>query len=312
MKRYPACIMATCVVPWDAEYNFAEELFRHQVRTLATTATPHLYVFGTAGEGYAVSDSQFDRIVSVFQEEMKANGAEPIVGIISLSLPTIQERIARWRDRGVRRFQISLPSWGALSERELFAFFDQVCGRFRDCQFLHYNLPRTKRLVTPREYGQLAALHPNLVATKNCIDVIDRIVELLGLSPQLQHFFGETGYAYGSLLGECGLLASTCVTNWKSAQQYFEAGRRRDVEAVIAMQRELSALGRDFLELAGEHIDGAYDKMLWKLHDRRFPLRLQPPYEPATDEAFARFVELLQRKYPRWAGEPKGKVGSNG
>src|SRR5437016_6854891 len=128
MTRYPACIMATAVVPWDERGDFAEDLFRHEVRELLAKLTKHLYVFGTAGEGYAVSDRQFDRIVRVFHEEMKAGGSEAMAGIISLSLPTIVERITHARELGVRRFQISLPSWGALSETEVFEFFRQTCG----------------------------------------------------------------------------------------------------------------------------------------------------------------------------------------
>lgn len=301
MKRYPCCILATCVLPWDEHGNFLEELFCDQVRALLAR-TKHLYIFGTAGEGYAVADRQFDQIVRVFHEAMYAGGAEPMVGVISLSLATITERIARARDAGIRLFQVSLPSWGALSEREVFEFFRQTCGRFPDCGFLHYNLMRTKRLVTAREYAQLADEFPNLVATKNSTDAMDRLEELLTGAPQLQHFLTETGYAYGSLIDECGLLISLATTNWGSAQVYFEAGRRRAVEPLLTMQRELSALGRDLAEVVGDaaHIDGAFDKMLWRLHDRRFPLRLLPPYQGASDEAFDRFAALLRVKYPRW------------
>ena len=63
-----------------------------------------------------------------------------MVGVISLSLPTIIERIERARQMGIRHFQISLPSWGALSDSELKTFFKETCGRFPDCSFLHYNL----------------------------------------------------------------------------------------------------------------------------------------------------------------------------
>src|SRR5687768_10244596 len=111
MKRYPCALMATCCVPWDENGNFMEEVFRRQVASMLK-GTPHLYIFGTAGEGYAVTDRQFDQIVRVFHDAMKAGGAEPMVGIIHLSLPVIMERIARARDLGVRRFQLSLPSWG--------------------------------------------------------------------------------------------------------------------------------------------------------------------------------------------------------
>src|SRR5437868_1206654 len=80
MKRYPSCILATCVVPWDEKGNFLEELFRSEVREVLAHGTRHLYLFGTAGEGYAVSDRQFERIVRVFHEEMQAGKGEAMVG----------------------------------------------------------------------------------------------------------------------------------------------------------------------------------------------------------------------------------------
>ena len=115
--------MGTCEVPWDDEGRFLEAVFRRGVRA-ALNGTPHLYLFGTAGEGYAVTDQQFDQIVSAFVDEMQQAQAEPMVGVIHLSLGTIVERIARCRDAGVRQIQISLPSWGALGDKELFEFFE--------------------------------------------------------------------------------------------------------------------------------------------------------------------------------------------
>lgn len=303
MKVFPSCILATCVVPWDERGQFLEDLFRDQVRQLLTHCTRNLYIFGTAGEGYAVSDRQFDTITRVFYETMRQANADPMVGVISLSLTTIIERIERARDLGVRQFQISLPSWGPLTERELFEFFEQTCGRFPDCQFLHYNLLRTKRLVTPAEYGRLAERHENLVATKNSTDSLDRIGDLLLLAPQLQHFFTETGYAFGSLIGDCGFLASVATTNWESAKRFFEAGTLQNAALLVEMQQELVALTRDLLDVVGHaaHIDGAFDKLLWKLHDSRFPLRLLPPYTAADDSCAERLAALIREKYPRWA-----------
>lgn len=301
--RYPCCIMAGCVVPWSEKHEFMEDPFRHQIRVMLKDGTQHLYIFGTAGEGYAVSNRQFREIANVFAEEVRSGGAEPMVGAISLSLPTIIERIEMARDLGVRRFQISLPSWGALTESELLTFFRETCGRFRDCEFLHYNLMRTKRLVTAAEYARLAEEHPNLVATKNSTDSMERIHALLTQAPQLRHFLTETGYIFGSLLGEPGLLISIASTNWNAGHEFFEAGRRRDAAVLIACQRELNAILHFLLDAAGpaERIDGAYDKMLWRLHDQRFPLRMLPPYEGATEEGFHRFEAALREKFPKWA-----------
>ena len=310
-KRYPQCILAACCVPWDGDDRFLEAVFRRGVRTTLALGTRHLYVFGTAGEGYAVTDRQFDQVVAAFADEMRLANAEPMVGVISLSLGTILERIERCRDLGVRHFQISLPSWGPLADRELFDFFDRVCGRFPDCQFLHYNLLRTKRLVTGREYGRLAERHPNLVATKNTGDSLGHIESLLGDAPQLQHFLSERGYVHGSQFGECGILASL-VMNWPKLQALLEAGKRRDVATLVDLQRQCSLVLRTLFEAVPEgRIDGAYDKLFAKMHDPDFPLRLLPPYAGSTDDEYRAFVRLLGERLPDWIPTPQGHGQGN-
>jgi dihydrodipicolinate synthase/N-acetylneuraminate lyase len=302
VKRFPACVLATAVVPWTPTWELDEELFQAEVAALLAADYCTLYIFGTAGEGYAVTDEQFQRIVEVFSNAMRGGGAEPMVGVISLSLAEIVARIEAGRSLGVRRFQISLPSWGELDVKEVRVFFDEVLGRFEDCEFLHYNLLRAKRLVTPAEYAAIAADHPNLVATKNSTDSMARVRGLLDEAPLLQHFLNERGFLYGSLIGECGLLASVATTNLKMGRHYFEVGRTRKVEMLVALEKDLAGIGAALRECAGGgRIDGAYDKVLWKLHDARFPLRLLPPYQAAPEDAADKLEAFLRERYPDWA-----------
>jgi dihydrodipicolinate synthase/N-acetylneuraminate lyase len=53
----------------------------------------HVYVFGTAGEGYAVDGPRFREIVRVFREETRAAGVHPQVGVIGLSTARVVESI---------------------------------------------------------------------------------------------------------------------------------------------------------------------------------------------------------------------------
>jgi dihydrodipicolinate synthase/N-acetylneuraminate lyase len=298
-KRFPAGIMSTCCIPWDADGRFAEGIFRRNVQH-ALHGTKLLYVFGTAGEGYAVTDRQFDEIVTAFADEMLRGQAEPMVGVIDLSLGTIIERIQRARDLGVSQFQISLPSWAALSELELFSFFKHICGGFPDCRFMHYNLPRTKRMVSGKEYGRLAAEHPNLVATKNCGDSQSHLRSLIEDSPELQHFLSEAGYVYGSLFGECGILASF-IMNWPKLRALFDAGQRCDVATIVAIQREVDIVLQTLFEaIPDNRIDGSYDKLFEKMYEPDMPLRLQPPYIGSSDEEYHNFVRLLKQRLPDW------------
>src|SRR5581483_6479576 len=126
-------ILATAVIPWRPDHRFDEATFRRQVATIARGLTTHIYVFGTAGEGYAVTDAQGDEIAAAFWRAAQDFGVSPMLGVVSLSLPTILGRIERGRALGFREFQISLPSWGALNDRDLDAFFAETCGRFPDC-----------------------------------------------------------------------------------------------------------------------------------------------------------------------------------
>jgi dihydrodipicolinate synthase/N-acetylneuraminate lyase len=291
--------MTTCCVPWTNEGRFAEAVFRRGVR-ISLEGTSHLYIFGTAGEGYAVTDRQFDQIVAAFAEEMRQASAEPMVGVIHLSLGTIIERIERCRDAGLRQFQISLPSWGALNDREMFGFFDGVCDRFPDCQFMHYNLPRAKRIVTGIEYGRLAEAHPNLVATKNTGDSLSHLRSLFDDAPQLQHFLSEAGYIYGSPFGECGILASF-VMNWQKLRSLFDAGEQGDVATLSSIQREVDIIIQTLSEtVPNGRIDGAYDKLFAKMYDPAFPLGMLPPYVGSSDDEYQAFVRLLGERLPDW------------
>lgn len=304
MKRFPSCIMATCCIPWDEAGRFAEAIFRRSVRTTLAAGTKHVYVFGTAGEGYAVADRQFDQIVAAFADEMRQGGADPMVGVISLSLGTILERIERSRNLGVRQFQISLPSWAALGDHELSAFFDQVCNSFPDCRFMHYNLMRTKRLITGKEYGRLAEAHPNLVATKNCGDSMSHIQSLIEDAPQLQHFLSERGYGYGCQFGECSILASFTM-NWSKQRALFEAGKKGDLAAIAGIEKEASLVLKTLFETVPDNrIDGAYDKLFEKMYHPDFPLRLLPPYGGPSDSEYQAFVKLLGERLPEWVPAP--------
>ncbi|MEO6001706.1 MAG: dihydrodipicolinate synthase family protein [Opitutus sp.] len=286
-----AAILATAVVPWDQKFEFDEPVFRRQVATIAQDLTRHIYIFGTAGEGYAVSEKQYDQVTKAFWESAQENDVSPMVGVISLSLPTIVDRIQRAYALGFRTFQLSLPSWGMLNDQEVDAFFAETCGRFPDCHFHHYNLMRTKRLLTSVEYRRLAEAHPNFVGVKASTSDPAVLADLLTVSPRLRFFFTEMGYAIARRTQETGLLISLASVNPKRAKQFValdDAQRTADVADFHAMAAALKEISTNRF-----HIDGAYDKMLFRMSDPTFPLRLLPPYRYASEEDFARFKAAL-------------------
>jgi dihydrodipicolinate synthase/N-acetylneuraminate lyase len=304
MPRYHQTVLVSCEIPWDERENLIEAVFRTEVRMVLKQGFKHLYVFGTAGEGYAVDSARFRQIVAIFAEETNRDGVHPQVGVIGLSTANIVERIAIAYASGFRTFQISLPSWGALNDVELLTFFTDVCGAFPDAQFLHYNLPRAKRVLNGADYRRLVDAVPNLVATKNTGGGSQRAADLMRHAPELQHFFGEDNFMAGCMFGECSLLASFGPMVPRKTWEYFEAGRTGQLDALLRLHHGfLDLLGDLFAPLlAQERIDGAYDKLIVRLGGlEQMPLRLLSPYQGFGEEEYQVCKQILHQKYADWS-----------
>ncbi len=300
--RYPQAILVSCEIPWDKNEALLEDVLRRSVRATLRNFN-HLYIFGTAGEGYAVSQAQFRRIVDIFYEETRGDEIYPMVGLIGLSTAIVLEKLQYAYDRGFRAFQISLPSWGRLSDAEVMTFFSAVCGAFPAAEFLHYNLPRAGRVLEARDYRPLVAALPNLVATKNTGGGHKRAAELVSQVGELQHFLGEGNFLQGCLYGECSLLATFGSLCPQKVKTYYAAAREGDFPTMLALQRGFHDMLVDlFALLAGESkIDGAYDKLWQRLGGfEQMPLRLLSPYHGFSEEQFRACRQLLERKYADW------------
>lgn len=302
MSRFPRTVLGTVCLPWAEDGSLDEAVFRRTITNLVHCGLPDLYVFGTAGEGYAVTDTMFRRIALVFAETMReAGGSPPIVGLVSLSLATMIERAQFCLANGISTFQFALPNWAATSDAEMKQVFAELCGRFPEANFIHYNLMRSGRLVRPLEYAELAERHPNLVGTKYGGGDPFMISGLMRHAPMLRHFLTEQGYYLGAPLGECALLTSISSSNPARAREYLQAGATGDATRFTQLYRELCGVLHALLDAAGtSFIDGAYDKAIHRLTEPDFPLRLLPPYGSTTVAVFERYRDTLTADFPDW------------
>ena len=305
MARYPQAVLVSCEIPWDENENLMAGVFRKEVRHALKQGFNHIYIFGTAGEGYAVDTARFQQIVQIFYEETRREEVHPMVGVIALSTANIVERLGLAHDLGFRTFQISLPCWEALNDTEVMTFFRDVCGTFPDSQFLHYNLYRAKRVLGGIDYQRLIDAVPNLVATKNG-GGLALAADLMRHAPELQHFFVEGTFPHGCMFGECSLLSSFGPMTPHKTWELFEAGRTGQIEKLVQLQHGFHNLLSDvFGPLLGEkRVAGAYDKMIVRLGGlEEMPLRLLSPYQCFTEEQYQACKRIFYDKYPDWVSK---------
>lgn len=303
MARYPQAVLVSCEIPWDENEQLMEDVFRREVRLTLKRGFKHLYVFGTAGEGYAVDTPRFRQIVRVFREETRGDGVHPMVGVIGLSTANVVERLALAHDAGFRTFQITLPSWGRVSDEEVARYFRDVCGAFPDSRFLHYNLPRAGRVLGGADYRRLIDAVPNLVATKTTSGGLAGADDLMRHAAELQHFMGEANFPHGCMYGECSLLASFAPMTPHKSWELFEAGRSGQIERLFSLQHQFHKMATDVLAPVRHvgHIDGAYDKIVLRLGGfEEMPLRMLSPYMGFDEEQYQACKRVLHESYPDW------------
>lgn len=278
--RYPQHNLGAALLPWTEEYELDVPGFEKQIRSIIEEGLTCFYILGTAGEGFALDDLLFRQVVEIFAANSVATGYDPQVGLIGTSMRHMMRRAEYCYGKGIRMFQLALPCWGPLTDDEMLTFFKTMCDGLPDCRFLHYNNPRSQRHLTADDYVKLTAEIPNLVATKNSGGHYPFIADLLKEAPQLQHFLLENSFAIGCLFGECSLLCAQGQLFPKTTWQYYQAGVRRDHEALFRYQEFFhDASTALFAHCRGGKINSAYDKTLAWLANPGFPYRLLPPYQ---------------------------------
>ena len=300
--RYPQALLVSCEIPWNEQEEFMEEIFRQEVRATLAQGFNHLYIFGTAGEGYAITLTQFQEIVQVFREETNKEDVFPMVGIIGMSTPQVVERVGLAFDLGFRTFQVALPPWGMLDDDECEVFFRDVCGSFPEARFIHYNLPRGRRVLLGPDYRRLAEAVPNLAGTKNCRTDLTEVFSIATHSPQLQHFYGECSFPHGCLFGECSLLSSYGALFPAKTREFFQYGITGQWDRLFPLQAEYMKVMAAFDDATPEReaIDGAYDKMIVRGSGIDMPLRLLSPYQCFDLEVFEACMRDLRERFPDW------------
>ena len=311
-RRFPQTVLATVCVPWDARQRFMEDPFRQQLRALQVAGIEDIYIFGTAGEGYAVDTARFRDVTQLFYDLTEGKTARPEVGVIALSTANCIERIAMAYEIGFRIFQISLPCWGALNDQELMTFFHDVCSTFPDSRFVHYDLDRVKRRLCAEDYARICDAEPNVVAAKITGRDLDKAISIMRQAPQLQPFFTEPLFAKASRYGACSQLSAYAPLSPALAWRYFEAGRDKRLETLDTLADRYQQLGQFLSEAIGpeRHMDGVYDKIIARLGKHEMPLRLLSPYQSATEAEYLECERVYRERFAHWFNDVNDTIAS--
>lgn len=275
-------------LPWDRSGSLLRRQFRLAIDDLVQEGCDGLYLFGTSGEGYAVTDDEFTQLVNIFVEATENFTGFRQIGCFGLSSDQVRHRCRIVFDRGLEEVQITLPFWKDLNDAELARYFADVCGNFQEFSFILYNNSRNKRRLKGKELEGIRAATPNLRGVKTGSGAWLDFFELVTESPSLQHFVTEPAFLFCHGLGNVGLIPSSNYVNPKKSRAYYDAVVANDTHTAHRLHTEIMHFFHETavpLILKG-YIDGAIDKAYAQIGGMDMPIEMKSPYVPLSKDDF--------------------------
>jgi dihydrodipicolinate synthase/N-acetylneuraminate lyase len=292
-------VWAALPVPWSANGSVDGGLVAELVRRYHGAGVNGAYTAGTDGEMHVLEWDDFCCLVDAFACAAIEIGLPAQVGCTWSHTDGVLKRMRYAQERGIGCVQIALPSWVPLGDDEVKRFFAALQVGCPDLQLVHYNIARSGRFLTGKDYRAILEVAPNLVGTKHTGGDVGSLIEIVQATPEISHFVVDQQIVPGALFGARGfysflvnLSPRFAVDLWRDCVRgdWTEAARKRTVA---------DALFRDWLGTSGLP---TASPALAKIATRagilpEMPLVVRDPYRSGTEEQVAALSSLLRDGY---------------
>lgn len=157
---------ATLLLPLNADETIDYALLGAEIDHFVAAQVNGIYSNGSAGEFYAQTEDEFDRISVLLAEKCERAGMPFQIGACHMSPQLSRERLRRAKALQPSAFQVVLPDWFVPSWPEIRSFLEVMAAEAAPIPLVLYNPPHAKRRLTPAEWREIAADFPAVAGIK--------------------------------------------------------------------------------------------------------------------------------------------------
>ncbi|MNW31005.1 4-hydroxy-tetrahydrodipicolinate synthase [compost metagenome] len=180
-------IIAPIITPMNTDESVNYDELRVQIDRLIEHGVHGIFVFGTNGEGYILSEDEKCEIMKTTVDQVA--GRIPVYASTGTNSTLDTIRLSqKAKDIGVDVLSIITPGFAAASQDELYTHFKTVAEQV-DLPIVLYNIPaRTGNAIAPATVGKLSTID-NIVGVKDSSGNFDNILQYI------EHTRGQEGFA---------------------------------------------------------------------------------------------------------------------
>lgn len=249
MMMKPQGIIPAMVTPFDGNGRLHEQVVRQMIRRLLQAGAHGIFVLGTNGEFFAMTEDEKTELVRIAADEIA--GRVPLyAGAGSIMTSETVSLSRKLEEAGADVLSIITPYFVPLNQSELYKHFETV-AESTALPIVLYNIPARTGIML--EAGTVASLSQisNIVGVKDSSGNYEHMLQLIQQTDQgFSVLAGTDSFILSILLagGSGAIAASANVTpeTVVSIYNHWQAGRLREAakaQADIASVRKLMQFG---------------------------------------------------------------------
>jgi len=291
-------VVVPAITPVDGEDQVDEAAFRKGLRRLVDSGVQAIFVGGSAGEGPLLTEREWERMVSIAHDEVRAK-----VHLLGVAIDTSARRV-RAKMRILNQlgypFCVITPTYYITLRHpdEYMRLFGECAEWARGMEIIAYNIPSctgsvipADRLIEMARRGWIRYLKES----SGDFEYFHRLV-VEGTEVGLRVLEGEEPHiARGMLAGAAGVVPVCANFEPSTYIAAYEAGRAGEVAAANALQGRINEVRQRLLFAGPLWIAGIkYAMSLLGVGSGR-PVS---PLQPLTAEQKATITEFTRQTYP--------------
>jgi dihydrodipicolinate synthase/N-acetylneuraminate lyase len=232
---------ATLLLATDDGGNIDFSKLADEIDLLVASRPNGIYSNGTAGEFYAQTEDEFDRISLMLAEKCEKAGVNYQLGVNHMSPQLSLERLKRIRHLKPGAVQVILPDWFPVTLDEAVDFLQTMEAEADGISLVLYNPPHAKKPVQPEEWSILNEKVPSLAGLK----VFDQNADAGWYSSMRENSKGLSVFIPGHRLasgiqnGAHGAYSNMACLNPFAAQRWYEL-TQTDLPAALELETRVN------------------------------------------------------------------------
>lgn len=233
---------ATVLLPIEPDESIDFDRLQEQLDYLTSVGVSGIYTNGSAGEFYAQTEAEFERIQKMVAKACQRAGIPFQIGASHMSAQISLERVGRTANLKPLAYQVILPEWFTPTFEEAVAFLRRMAKTAAPAGLVLYNPPHARLRLEPVDFGHLKLAVPQLIGIKVAGGDDEWYAAMRRHGEGLAVFVPGHHLATGIASGAAGAYSNVACLQPVGAQRWYQL-IQRDLEAALEVEGRI----RDFM-----------------------------------------------------------------